>query len=148
MAEFSPSERLFKAVLGPALLSVWWYFAPDYQTLLSTPLSKLTRRSRLDQSGVRFRTAGQSLWMFRMLIPKAMPLSEPGKAAGEALCGGAGVTRRDATGALGAAAGGPANAPEQKPRRSGAGLNELFQGVGNIPTLSWIRLQAVHPSSV
>jgi hypothetical protein len=37
-----PSERLFKAVLGPALLSAWWYFAPDYSKFFSTSLGKLT----------------------------------------------------------------------------------------------------------
>jgi len=42
MAEFSPSERLFKAVLGPALLSAWWYYAPDYSKFFSTSLGKLT----------------------------------------------------------------------------------------------------------
>src|SRR5882757_9879053 len=42
MAEFSPSERLFKAVLGTALLSAWWYYAPDYLKFFSTPLGKLT----------------------------------------------------------------------------------------------------------
>ena len=42
MAEFSPSERVFKAVLGPALVSVWWYFAPNYSKFLSTPLGQLT----------------------------------------------------------------------------------------------------------
>ncbi len=41
-AEFTHSDRLGKAVLGPALFCVWWYFAPDYSTFLSTPLGKQT----------------------------------------------------------------------------------------------------------
>ncbi len=41
-AEFSPSERVFKAVLGPALMFVWWYFAPDYSRFISMPLGQLT----------------------------------------------------------------------------------------------------------
>jgi hypothetical protein len=42
MAEFSPSERIFKAALGPTLLSVWWYYAPDYSKFFATPLGMLT----------------------------------------------------------------------------------------------------------
>jgi len=42
MAEFSASERLFKAVLGPILLSAWWHFAPDYSKFFSTTLGRLT----------------------------------------------------------------------------------------------------------
>ena len=32
MAEFSPTERLMKVALGPALFGGWWYFAPDYSS--------------------------------------------------------------------------------------------------------------------
>jgi hypothetical protein len=42
MAEFSPSERIMKAALGPALFGAWWYFAPDYSDFFSTPLGQLT----------------------------------------------------------------------------------------------------------
>ena len=58
MAEFSPAERLFKAVLGPALLSAWWYFAPDYSKFLSTPVSTLT----LDNIGYHV------LWVLLLLL--------------------------------------------------------------------------------
>jgi hypothetical protein len=42
MAEFSWTERLTKAALGPALGCGWWYFAPDYSTFFSTALGQLT----------------------------------------------------------------------------------------------------------
>jgi len=42
MAEFSPTERLMKVALGPALFGAWWYFAPNYSSFFSTPLGKLT----------------------------------------------------------------------------------------------------------
>jgi hypothetical protein len=42
MAEFSPTERIVKAALGPALFCVWWYFAPEYSGFFSTPLGQLT----------------------------------------------------------------------------------------------------------
>jgi hypothetical protein len=42
MAEFSWTERLTKAALGPVLLFGWWYFSPDYSIFLSTPLGKLS----------------------------------------------------------------------------------------------------------
>jgi hypothetical protein len=42
MAEFSPGQRVLKAVLGLAVLCGWWYFAPDYSQLLSTPLGELS----------------------------------------------------------------------------------------------------------
>jgi hypothetical protein len=41
-AEFSWTDRLVKAALGPALFCGWWYFAPDYSRFFSTPLGQLT----------------------------------------------------------------------------------------------------------
>jgi hypothetical protein len=42
MAEFSWTDRLLKAALGPALFCGWWYFAPNYSTFFSKPLGQLT----------------------------------------------------------------------------------------------------------
>jgi hypothetical protein len=42
MAEFSPGERVVMGALGPALLGGWWYLAPSYSELFSTPWGTLT----------------------------------------------------------------------------------------------------------
>lgn len=42
MAEFSPKERIIKLILCPIALGGWWYFAPDYSNLFSTPFGQLT----------------------------------------------------------------------------------------------------------
>jgi hypothetical protein len=42
MAEFSWKDRLELGSFGPALLAVWWYFAPDYSTFSETPPGQLT----------------------------------------------------------------------------------------------------------
>jgi len=56
MAEFSWPDRVVKAAIGPVLLCVWWYFAPDYSTFFlffffSTPLGLLTIRQIVLDAG-------------------------------------------------------------------------------------------------
>jgi hypothetical protein len=51
MPELSWWQRILSAMLGPAVLGAWWYFAPDYSAFLSSRLSELSMGEIISKVG-------------------------------------------------------------------------------------------------